>query len=71
MKYSIFCGSKETMQNIANRKARALNPKTMRWQVIDSTALYKVVPDPKSDLLYWLTSNKDLTKIAKVKGLII
>ena len=73
MKYEIFCGSFETMSSIANKKARALNPKTMKWQIIDKSAKYNVVkngtdycPDYAS-----LFSNKDLHKIAERKGLII
>lgn len=69
MKYKIFCGAKETMEKIAFRHARGLNPKTMKWQVIDKTAKYEIVSG--KGIIFWLTSNLNLDKIAKQKSLII
>lgn len=68
MKYDIFCGSIKTMESYAKRGVRGLNPKTMRWQIIDKTANYEVVPDSIGAVL---TSDKDLRGIAKTKHLII
>jgi hypothetical protein len=73
MKYEIFCGAKDTMEDIAKRGARALNRKTMRWQVIDKTALYEVrqTETKEPSTLHSLFSNLDLRQIAKEKNLII
>ena len=68
--YNIFCGSYEAMKMIADNKARALNPKTHKFQIIDNEAKYEIVKDDDSSL-YFLESNKDLRKIAEEKGLIL
>jgi hypothetical protein len=73
--FEIFCGSKETMESIANRKcgAVALNPRTMRYQTIDKAAKYEVKPTPTKEpsCLFSLYSNLDLRAIAKEKQLIL
>lgn len=68
--FTIFCGSYEAMKMIADNKARALNPKTHRFQIIDKEALYKVIKDDDSSL-FFLKSDKNLRKIAEEKGLIL
>lgn len=68
MKHEIFCGSLETMQKVANRGVRALNPRTMKWNVINKKAKYNVV---SSGVLTSLFSDIDLCKEAKERGLII
>lgn len=57
------------MDNIMQHGARGLNKKTMRWQVIDKSAEYEVKKSDNSGL-YFLTSNKNLLKIAEEKNLI-
>lgn len=76
--YEIFCGSKETMESIAKKGAKALNPKTMKWQVINQEAQYEVREDKtiydddgKPHICATLLSNMDLRAIAKEKGLTI
>jgi hypothetical protein len=73
MKHEIFCGAKETMEIIANRGATALNPRTHKWQIIDTSAEYEVrkteTKEPSS--LYSLFSNLPLREIAEQKKLIL
>jgi len=76
--FEVFCGSKETMEMIASKGARGLNPKTMKWQVIDKTAQYEVREDKRfldeegnEHIMADLLSNLDLRTIAKEKGLIL
>lgn len=78
MKYEIFCGSKSTMENIAKKGAKALNPKTMKWEVIDRNAQYsikedfRIIDDEGNERIgATLLSNIDLRSIVKEKGLII
>lgn len=78
MIYEIFCGSKNTMEQIKLKGARALNPTTMKFQVIDKKALYKikidniiVVDEGKEHICAALFSNINLRKIAEDKGLIL
>ena len=78
--FEICCGSKETMQNIINSGGlKALNPKTMKWQIIDTNVDYqirvdKTIPDTESETGFTdcvtLLCNKDLYQIAKDKGLL-
>jgi hypothetical protein len=72
-KYELFCGSEDTMKSIMSKGAKALNPITHRWQVIDKLAEYEVGKTNKDETstLYSLFSNKDLRSIAKQKSLII
>lgn len=65
--FSIYCGAFETMKKVAFKGANALNPKTNKWQKIDKTAKYYIMPDGIGATLY---SNLDLKQIAKEKGLI-
>ena len=75
--YEIFCGSIETMKRIAEEGVKALNPKTMRWQIVNKNAKYEIKEDyriPIGDEIKigaTLLSNIDLRKEAEEKGLII
>lgn len=76
--FEVACGSLETMQKLAKKGLRALNPKTMRYQVIDKNAVYearyhKTIKDTDGNdcVLGLLFCDVDLHKIAKVKGLIM
>lgn len=69
--YPVFVGAKETMEKIALRGARALNPKTMRFQLIDKLARYEVRKHHSGGLLYSLMSNIDLLKVANDNGLTV
>lgn len=77
-KYEINCGSREAMEMIAKKGRTALNPKTMKWQIIDKDAKYqirvdKVIKNSETgeDIeCCTLLSDKDLWKIAEEKGLI-
>ena len=77
-KYEINCGSREVMEMIAKKGRTALNPKTMKWQILDKDAKYqirvdKVIKNSKTgeDIeCCTLLSDKDLLKIAEEKGLI-
>lgn len=40
------------MKMIADNKARALNPKTHKFQIIDNEAKYKIVKDDDSSLYF-------------------
>lgn len=76
--FEVNCGSREAMEMIAERGKTALNPETMKWQIIDSNAKYqirvdKVIKDSETgkDIeCCTLLSNMDLRSIAKEKGLI-
>lgn len=37
--FRIFIGNLDTMQNIANHGVRGLNPKTLRYEVVDYSAM--------------------------------
>jgi hypothetical protein len=67
--FVVFCGSKDTMEKISERGARALNPKTMKYQLIDKSAKYSVVKS--GHVLYDLVADIDLRRIANEKGLIL
>ena len=69
--FEIFCGEKITMDRIAQRGAKALNTKTMRYQIVCKTAKYKVIKQENSDISYSLFSDVDIRKLAKQKGFII
>lgn len=78
--YEIFVGGEEAMQMMADHGAKALNPKTMRWQIIDKNAKYivridKTISDDISPTgftnMATLLCDKDLRSIAKQKGLIL
>lgn len=72
MKYEIFFGEKSLMEKISREGVKALNPKTMNWEVIDNDAQYSVKEDFKGDVTgATLLCNLDLNQIAKKKGLII
>lgn len=66
--YEVYCGAFETMKEVAIKGAKGLNSKTHKWQIIDTTAKYYIMPDGIGAILY---SNLDLHKIAKEKELII
>ena len=68
-KYVIYCGQYEVMKAIAEKGARALNPKNHKYQIIDENAKYEIVKDENG--FYELRSDKDLRKIAKENGLIM
>jgi hypothetical protein len=69
-KHRIYVGEKATMVSAANSGVKALNPKTMRFQLIDKDAKYLVMaPDVEGSILYSLYSDRDLVAIAKGKGL--
>ena len=67
--YTVFVGAGDTMQRIATMGATALNPKTMRSQVINKSATYSVQRAGES--LYELRSNIDIRTEAEQKGLIL
>lgn len=67
-KYEIYCGSKETMESVKERGVRGLNPKTMRWQIVDRAAKYKVVLDSIGASLF---CDIDLRALAEKKNLIL
>ena len=75
--YMIFCGGLDTMQRIAQRGVRALNPTTMRWKAVSKTARYEAVEterfvaDGVEHILGDLRCNEDLRQIAKERGLIL
>lgn len=77
-KYEVNCGSREAMEMIIAKGKVALNPKTMKWQIIDKNAKYqiridKVINDSETGNKIeccTLLSNMDLCGIAKQKGLI-
>lgn len=66
--YNVLIGSRETMETVAKRGVKALNPKTMKWQIINKDAKYEVVDDGVGATL---KSNIDLKAEAEKKGLII
>lgn len=78
--FKVFCGSKEAMEAIAQQGVKGLNPKTMKWEIIDKKAKYQVIEDScdkciskgecisKCATLY---SDRDLRIFAKQKGLAI
>ena len=68
-KYVIYCGQYEVMKAITEKGARALNPNSNKYQIIDKDAKYKILKDKTG--FYELRSNKDLRKIAKENGLIM
>lgn len=68
-KYVVFCGQYEVMNAIAEKGARALNPESNKYQIIDKNAKYKILKDKTG--FYELKSNKDLRKIAQENGLIM
>ena len=68
-KYTVFCGGKETMEAIASHGAKGLNPRTMKYQIIDKNAQYEVVKT--GEVLHDLLSDIDLRGIAEKKGLIL
>ena len=69
--YPIFCGSLNAMKMIKEKGAKALNPKTMRFQLIDKEAKYDIRIDNGEIKSATLMSDRDLVKIAKTKGLIL
>lgn len=68
-KYVVFCGQYEVMKAIAEKGARALNPKNHKYQIIDENAKYEIVKDENG--FYELKCDKDLRKIAQENGLIV
>ncbi|WP_279145954.1 MULTISPECIES: hypothetical protein [Clostridium] len=76
--FEIFCGSKEAMVSVANRGVTGLNPKTIKWQIIDKTAKYNVREDEtfkddkgQSHICATLLSDINLKQIAEEKRLIL
>jgi hypothetical protein len=72
--FNIYCGSKETMERVANRGVLALNPKTHKWQHVNKNAVLKVVVTQTletGEILADLVSDIDLRAEAKEKGLIL
>jgi len=78
--FTIFVGSEETMTACANHGVRALNPKTMRWQIVDKNVKYQVRIDKAIEDEYsptgfcnmaTLLCDKDLKAIARGKGLLL
>ena len=74
--YFINCGGFETMERLAQYGRKALNPKTMRYQLISKTAKYLVVltgtVESEDYGVQWLGDlycNEDLKQIAEDKGL--
>lgn len=67
--YEIFCGDTETMEIVKSKGIRALNPKTMKYQVVNSNAKYQVVKF--TEILYGLNSDTDIRGIARERGLIL
>lgn len=68
--YTVYVGTKEAME-IAAKGVNGLNKKTMRPQLVNKTAKYKLVKDPQSETGWMLLSNLDLRTIAKQNGLIM
>ena len=66
--YEIFCGNYEIMKKYKKNGVKALNRKTMKFQIVDKDAKYEII---KKDEMYVLTCDKDLRKIAKEKDLIL
>lgn len=66
--FNILIGSKEVMEEYAKSGVSALNPKTMKFQIINKEAKYKVIDD---GIGATLTSDIDLITEAKEKGLIL
>lgn len=66
--YEIYCGKVTTMESVAKRGVRALNPRTMRYQLVDRRAKYLVTPD---GIGATLCSNLDLRAIAAEQKLIL
>lgn len=76
--YMIFCGGLSTMQKIAQRGVRALNPATMRWKTVSKTARYEAVETERfvadngvENVLGNLMCDEDLRQMAKERGLIL
>ena len=67
-KYEVAVGTKRAMGILKKHGFRGLNPRTMRYQVIDKNAKCQVVKDQPG---YALHCNKNLRAIAKRKGLIM
>jgi len=68
MKFEIYNGSKYAMELIKSQGVRALNPRTMRYKAVNKLASYEVID---KDHTHVLTSDMDLRKEAKQKGLIL
>jgi phage-related protein len=76
-RYLVNVGSKDTMELIASRGKKGLNPKTHKWQVIDKDARYEIanVQEFISDegepyTTAELYADRNLKEIAKAKSLI-
>lgn len=67
VKFNVACGSLNAMQMIKEKGFKALNPNTMKFQIVDKEASYEIVKD---GILAILKSDKNLIKIAEEKGLI-
>ena len=74
-RYEIFNGSKTTMGNYASGGVKGLNGKTKRWQIIDKSAKYFIVPVfdgiSNNEKYCCLYCDKNLYKIARDKNLIL
>lgn len=64
--YIVAYGRRSTMRRIKSSGYRALNPKTMKWYVVDGTASYQI--RKVSGCLYELRSDIDLIEKAKDKN---
>ena len=77
--YPVLCGALSTMERYAEHGVPGLNPKKMRWEIIDREAIYFVrsgkeiedsyAPEGKS-ICATLLCDRNLTAIAQQKGLI-
>lgn len=77
--YPVLCGALSTMESYVRHGVPGLNPKTMRWELIDRDALYTVRIDKKIEdssaeggtaVLGTLLCDRNLKAIAQQKGLI-
>ena len=77
MSFKVSCGSLDTMQLIAERGYKKLNPRSHKWQVVDKNAIYEIrnvqhfvddegQPYTCADLY----ADRNLDEIAKAKGLL-
>jgi phage-related protein len=78
IQYMVYCGSLDTMELIAKRGVKGLNPKTHKWQVVDKDAQYEVkeinhyVNDEGAPYACaTLYADRNMREIAKGKGLIL
>ena len=66
--FNIYFGEKEVMEKYAKDGVNALNPKTMKFEIINKNAKYEVIDDGVGATLI---SDIDLIAEAEEKGLIL